>query len=354
MIQRFHAGYSAHFQHLNITLTVDGQPGIMSGTISDKGETTSYHYFSFLPVAQFSWAFTRSRTLSFQYNGNTELPSLQQLQPITNLTNPQYPVIGNPSLKPAFSQSLNLHYEQSSLKPTQFLGFGIELGYNTKQNPIITNIIHPKDTGSVIQQTTYINAGETSFYYASYHFNFPAIFHKHLRLVINGNTSHLQEFAMTDNILYSTICRNWSQGLHVQYILPTIIETEFSSNYNITNTHYSSGGNQPASFSSVEWALNNLHYFGHRWILSYNISQVFISGNSQRLQANTALLRSSLQRLFLKKNRATISITGYNLLNSTTGVSQSASPTSVTKNQTVLTGRYFIASFLWKWGKFSD
>jgi hypothetical protein len=354
MTQRIHAGYSAHFQHLNLTLSIDGQPGAMSGTVSDKGGTTSYHYFSVLPVAQFSWAFTRSRTLSFQYNGNPELPGLQQLQPLTNLSNPQYPILGNPSLKPAFSQTFNLHYEQSSLQPTQFYGFGLDLGYDTKQNPIITNIVHPKDTGSVIQQTTYLNAGNISSYHAGYHFNLPAIFHKHLRIVLNGNIVHVQNPTMTDNILYTTISQNWSQSLHIQYILPDIIESDLSGNYNATNTRYPSGGSQPATFASADWAINNRHYFGHRWILAYTFSQGFTSGIHLGLRANPALLTASLQKQFLKKNRATFSLIGYDLLNSNTGVYQSVSPTSVTKSQTVLIGRYFMISFLWKWGKFGE
>lgn len=352
--QRYHAGYSAHFKKFNLSLSLDGQPGSMSGTVSDDGKTSSYHYFSMVPSTQCSWAFTRSRTLSFQYNGSPQLPTLQQLQPITNISNPQYPVTGNPSLKPAYAQAVSFHYEQSSLQPTQFQGFGIDLGYNNVRNPIITNIVHPKDTSSVIQQTTYLNAGELTSYHLGYHYNLPSFFHRHLRVVLNEKFSTNQNVTMTDNILYYSTSQNWTQGLHIQYILPDVIESDLSGNYNINNTRYSSGANPPISYSTADWTLSNRHYFGHTWIFNYTISQAFTSGNSGGLTANPALLTASFQKQFLKKNRATISLMGYDLLNSATGVNQSNTPTSVTRVQTALIGRYFMLSFIWKWGKFGN
>ena len=365
MDQRLHAGYTAHFQKLNITLGLDMQPGQMSGNTSVKagqttgnpsgeGGTVRYPYLNWLPTIQAAYAFSKSRTLSFQYSGSPSLPGLQQVQPVTDLTNPQYPVTGNPGLRPAYSQGLSLHYEQSSLKPTQFSGFGVSLGYNNTRNNIIADIIHPKDSSAVVQKTVFVNAGDVHSVQGDYHASLPAVLNKHLRITLGGSLSSSQAVSMTDDITYTTVSLSASQNMHLQFIIPNLIETDLSGNYNLTNTHYPAGNGAATSFAAAGWSASSRHYFGHHWILNYQWTQSFAGEAGWRLQSNPALLTAYLQRELLPKNKATITFTAFDLLNSATGVNQSFTPTSITKSQTTLTGRYFMLQFVFKFGKFGN
>jgi len=351
---RLHTGYSAQFKKLSLSLSVDALPGNMHGKLTGKGDDVNYHYFNVLPGAQANWVLTRSNTLSFQYTGNNELPNPQQLTPLTDRSNPQYPVTGNPSLKPAFSQNLNVQYEHAALKPTQFQGFGISLGYGDIKNSITQNIIHPKDTGSIIQETTYLNAGSSSSYSVGYHLTLPSFLNKQLRISINGRFGLLRSESMTDNVLYTTRARIYSQELHLQYRPGETFESELSGNYSANHTKYLSGDAVPVYFSSADWSLSSRLILWRKWIANCAFSQVFSSGANGRLLTQPAYLTASIQRQFLPKNKLTLSISGYDMLNTNSGFSQVITSTSITRSQTNLIGRYFMVSLIWKWGKFGD
>jgi hypothetical protein len=354
MYHHFRGGYTANIHNLGLTISMDAEPGSFNGNTAGNGKNIQYQYFNWTPVVQASFSISKSKRLDLHYSGSPSLPGLDQVQPVTDLTNPQYPLKGNPGLRPSYTQSVNLHYEQSFLKSTQFWGFGVSMGYNVTQHSIIQNIVHPKDSSIIIQSTTYLNAGNLHSLNAGYHLTIPALLQKRLKITLNGQLARGAIPSMTDNILYMTSSLNASQGLHLQFMIPECIESDLSGNYNLTHTWYSAGNGTPVSFAGAEWSLNNRHYIWRHWILNYQLSQSYTGLRGYGLQKNPPSMTASLQREFLRKNRAVISIVGYDLLNTSSGITQSFSATNVTKSQTTLTGRYFFVQFLLKFSKFHE
>lgn len=352
--QRFHIGYVARFQKFNLSAILNAQPGLIKGNTDAKGKDVQYSYLNWLPSLQTNYQINKFKSLSVQYHGSQQLPSLQQLQPVTDLTNPQYPIIGNPSLRPAYTHNISLNYNVSQLKATQYMGYGVNLGYSNTQNTILPDIIHPKDSSGVIQKTEFVNAGGIHSINASYYLNLPAIIHKRLRINLNGSLMNGHTITIADNISAATVTTTYSQSIHFQWLIPDIFESDLSGNYSLTSTHYSANSAPSTSIPSIGWNLNNRQYFWHQLILSYQFSQFFNGVSGHGLQSNPASLTASLQYQFLKKNKATFSLTGYNLLSGASATGLSITPNSVTKTQTDLIGRYFIASFILKLSRFGE
>lgn len=350
--QRLHVGYMSHAKKLDITLSLDAQPGSIEGQTVGKGNLQSYRYFNMLPSAQFNYSLTRERKLSFNYNSSISPPGLQQLQPVEDLSNPQYPVTGNPALKPSLNESYNLNYEQSSLQPTQYTGFGLGMGYNTTQHMIITNLVHPHDTSSVVQQTTFLNANGMNSLYGNFHISFPPFWGKRIRVTTDGSISNSHTISMVDSVLNRANSLNWGEGMHVSMNIPNRLDVDFSANYNHTSTRYQSGNNLPSQSSSASWSMTNRHTFFRQWIVNYSLSQSYTSGPGGILRSNPAMLNASMQWQFMRNNKATLSMVVYDLLNGNSGANQSVTPTSVTINRTELTGRYFFCTFLLKLSRF--
>ncbi len=217
--QNFHTGYTAKLHQLDLTASLNVQSGQQRGTVDAKGDVTSYTYFSLLPNLQTAWNFDKNHRLSLSYRSQPNLPSLQQLAPFTNVSNPQYPVVGNPDLKPSYTDNISLHYEQSSLRQTQFFGFGMGLAYTATRHTIIQNITAPKDSSQVIQMTTYLNAGTTDNLGADYHINLPSFLEKRLRINVNGTVGRTQTIIMTDSLPYITRTWTLTQSLHLQLLI---------------------------------------------------------------------------------------------------------------------------------------
>jgi len=74
------------------------------------GKNTNYNYTNFFPSAAFTYKFKQNENFRFNYNGSTNAPSLEQLQPIRVNTDPLNVSIGNPDLKQSFRHSINTGY----------------------------------------------------------------------------------------------------------------------------------------------------------------------------------------------------------------------------------------------------
>lgn len=351
--QRFHAGYLLSNGHLNISASLDGQTGHISGNPSEKAIVTSYHYFNWIPALQGAYRFSRSRTLSFQFSGSPQLPSLQQLQPITDLSNPQYPVEGNPHLKSSLTQAITLTYEQSSWKPLQFFGFGMNAGYSSTHNAIIENVIHSKDSSAVLQRTTYANVNGLHTAALNYHFSLPGMIHRYLRVTVSGNVSSNRSMTLTDNARYPIGTFVISQNVHLQWLIPDFIEADWSGSYTHSRTKY--GGNKTKGLHTSEmgWNWKSKYYFLHHGVFTNLINQVLTNGPMNNWQSGPLFWTSSLEWQFGQKNRAVLRVIGNNILNSGTAISQSIGPINVTRSQTSLIGRFFMISFEYKWAKSS-
>lgn len=351
LTQQLHAGYSAKFQRLNLSTALDGQPGLLSGNVDSKGDRYSYRYFSVLPRVEANWKLTPSKTLLLRYRGSSTPPGLQQVSPVTDLTNPQYPVTGNPDLKPSYTHNGSMHFEKSNLQPTQFSGYGIGIGYTLTLDPILPSIVHPKDSSQVIQTTTYVNAGRNTALYADYHYTLPAFLNKRLRITGSGSLGRSQSLTLTDGQTFVSRSVVWNQGLHLQLLIPDVLEMTFQANYSLSHTAYSSPSQLPGTVQTAGLVFSAKHYILSHWSLSYWINQPYTSMGS-KLQPAPASLTANLRREFLPHNKAAIAIAGYNLLNSSAAVGQSVSTTTITQTQTNYIGRYFLVTFTLKLQRF--
>lgn len=70
----------------------------------------SYHYVNFFPRVSFMFSKSQQSSLRFNYSGRTQQPTMEQLQPLRNNTDPLNIAIGNPDLKQAFKHTFDLDY----------------------------------------------------------------------------------------------------------------------------------------------------------------------------------------------------------------------------------------------------
>ena len=72
-------------------------------------------FTNFFPRASFVYKFNKSGYLSIIYNGNTRQPSIRQIQPVSDNTNPLSIITGNPLLKQEFDHSINFNLNYFNL-----------------------------------------------------------------------------------------------------------------------------------------------------------------------------------------------------------------------------------------------
>ncbi len=97
------------------------------------------------PTANFRWKLSDRGQMRFEYRGRTSQPSMSDLLPITDNSNPLNITSGNPGLKPSFTQSFNWRYNDFFERHQRFVF--ANLNFSTTSNAVANMVKYDPVTG---------------------------------------------------------------------------------------------------------------------------------------------------------------------------------------------------------------
>lgn len=106
------------------------------------------------PFARLRFKFSGQSSLRVNYRASSSSPTLAQLQPVADISDPTHIVVGNPDLKPAFTQSLRANFNRFDTERQQALQAMLNASYAT--NVVVSRTVSDRNTG--VRTTTYANA----------------------------------------------------------------------------------------------------------------------------------------------------------------------------------------------------
>lgn len=108
--------------------------------------------FNFTPTMNFRYRWTKQTSMRINYRGRSSQPSMTDLLPITDNSNPLNITMGNPGLKPTFNNSLNVNFQDFKVETLRNLSANV--GFNNTLNSIVNKITYDETTGGRISQPT--------------------------------------------------------------------------------------------------------------------------------------------------------------------------------------------------------
>src|SRR5690606_32819271 len=96
---------------------------------------TSKSFKNVLPSLRFTYNFSTSKHLRFDYETSVNEPDIKQLQPVVDNSNPFNLYAGNPDLRPEYGQSWRLNF--NTFNPVNFMTFFALADVDYTSNPII-------------------------------------------------------------------------------------------------------------------------------------------------------------------------------------------------------------------------
>lgn len=111
-ISMHRAGLKLRFQQKKYTLSAGIDIANTHFIQQNRSNNLYYNYsrINLFPNLNLNYKLKSSSSLSVRYSGNTQQPTLNQLQPITDVTNQLNVVKGNPDLKQSYNQSLSVNF----------------------------------------------------------------------------------------------------------------------------------------------------------------------------------------------------------------------------------------------------
>jgi hypothetical protein len=347
MTNRLGMNYRVTQKKYNYSVGLGVQPSLLSGT--SVSNQTSYRRtaLNLIPVLRYSYNFSKTKEFNASYNGRNNEPSFNQLQPVTDVSNPQFPVVGNPNLKAEFSHNINIRYNNFNFEKGDvwFTNFSV----NLTENKIVSNSVFLP--GNKIE-TRYLNTN--GFYSVNGFYNWSKPFaERKYTLSINGFANYSNNINFVDD--QKNIGKNLiiSQGANFQLNPAKWIELNPGVNYTANKNTYSISAQQNTKVSTWNLTFNGKAYIRKTWILGADFTKALNKGYTSAFSVNPFIMNTYLEKQFLKNNAASLRFQIFDVYNENTSISRSVTANSINDTRSNRLARYAMLTFSLKLQKFN-
>lgn len=303
-------------------------------------------FINWSPQFRFQHNFSPSTNFNLSYNGNNSQPTIDQLQPVRNNSNPLNVVVGNANLTPSFRHNFNTRFTANQRITSRYMY--ISGNYSFTENVIINNLTINPATGESVMQFVNLADKKPSNYYINADYQRKILgFDVDLSISASGNTN----YGYSNNILNTSSRRSYGVGLYINRSVTKKYSfyIQASPNYSFNTQSLMPANN----YNAAELFLygGGTVYLPGKFQISSNIDYNYQAPVRNAPAVSYKMLSATLSKTFFKGDNLKVSIVGNNLLNQNQnyrgvgnfGFSQS------TYNSIP---RYFMLNITWDFTKF--
>lgn len=293
------------------------------------------------PYARLRYRFGKQTSLRADYRARTSQPSMSQLQPVADESDPLNVKQGNPNLKPTFTQSINIHFNDYRTSTQQALF--MMLNASIAQNTIISKTTIEPLTRK--RFTTYTNANGNFNIFGMAMMNRP-FRNRKWRFNVRMNARYAASPGYINDDFNRSGNLNLSPGAGLTFS-SDIFQISVNPNYSYQLITNSLAGQKDRETQSVGfWSDASLYLpFGLQLNTDLRFSNSY--GYSAGFNSKTWLWNAELSYSFLNDKSLTISAKAYDLLGMTRNISRSNTYDYIQDTQYNNLTRYFMVSLTW-------
>ena len=327
---KVYANVSFEFHNMNMEkLLNESSYGIMK-----------YSYF--LPRFYYRNNYASGRKLDISYRTNYSLPSLNQLFPIQNNLNQLNVYKGNLDLKPQYNHSLRLTW--TVFDQFSFTSFYVSLRGNYSKDYISWS---QSVDDKFIRTTTPINVDGMYNFISRIDFSTPL---RKLGLDINLNSveSWNENKVIINSLENTNTTLSHSIRLSFENRNRDKWRVNFGGKYTITDTKFSIADRQNYNQNSLGYFSSLGYTPSKKWNFDIKADVTNYSSQSFDESVNIPTMGASFSYFFREAEKASITLSAYDLLNKTKGFQQSNADYGLMRKEWNTLTQYFLLEFRWK------
>lgn len=298
------------------------------------------------PYLRYRYRLERNRSIRIDYRGRTSQPSMTQLQPVADYSDPMNVIVGNPNLDPTFTHNVRIHFNDFNVEAQRSIMLFGHLSY--AQNSIISQTVFDKTTGG--RTTTYTNVNGiwsarmmnmVSFPFRNRNWQFS----NHLFVDLSSSVGYNNELRNRSN----NYRFNESFALAFR---PENYELEVRPYYGIQYTHNSVPTTGNSTIHTYGGVINGSIYT--KWGVSLNtdVSYTGTKGYAEGYNQDQWMWNATISYEFLKNRSAALALKVYDLLQQKSNVSRNVTANYIDDTQYNSLTRYFMLTFTYKFNTF--
>ena len=301
---------------------------------------------NYAPMAQLNYKWNRNKNLRLRYFGRTNQPSVQQLSPVVDVSNPLNISYGNPDLKPSFSHRMFFRYQNSN--PEKASSFAAFLNGSTVTNDIVSSTVTDAQTGR--KETTYKNVSGNWSADGRVMLNLPL---KNIKFSVfsisYAGYNHSNGFS--NNEKNTNRRTNLSESLGLNY-RSDLFDFSIRGSVNFNNVTNSLKGEANQQFLNYGGSANTSIYLPWDLTIESDIRYATNSGYADGFQQNEWLWNASIQKQLFKQKNGTLRFKIYDILQQRSNINRSVTSNYIRDTTTNTLTSYFMVHFVYRFNFF--
>jgi hypothetical protein len=324
----------------NLTVGATVQNSVLDGELLLADQEINQTLTNVLPKLNFRYNFASTKNLTVDYSTNVIEPTVQQLQPFPDISDPLRIYEGNPELRPEFRH--NIRTRLFSFNPGTFTNFFGNLTFTYSANKIRNNQII-EDNGVRITRPENVDFEYSTRLFLNYG---SRINNLQIRYNIGPNVSYSRGVAFVNGLENDT--RDVSAGMRLRFDnqKKEKIDVGIGGNFSYTTAQFSIAENQNQSFINHSYFADlTVTLIENKLNINSELDYSFFNGLSDDFNQQIPIWRAELSLFMLKNSRGQLKVGVYDILNQNRGVSRINQLNFIVDREVNALGRYFLTTF---------
>ena len=333
----------------NYSFGLTWQNSDLKGTITSgiKDSVITKPFYNLLPNARFQYNFTRFKNLQLDYRASTNQPSVSQLQPLPDISNPLNIKLGNPNLKQEFTHRINANY--TGMNPFRNKSFFWFSSYSFTNNKIVSfdvvdsfgiKLTTPVNVNGVYNLSNDISVGwPLRFMKATLNFNTGVGYSKSIQF-INTNRNNIYNISFDPSVEISKSFKDK-------------IDLSLRGGVTFNKAKYSLQSSLNNNYLTQDYSIDAGWQLPMNFYLSTDFTYTISSKRSEGYNAKVPLWNASFSKLFLKYNRGELKMSVHDLLNENEAIVRTTNSNYIEDQSNRVLKRFYLLSFTYSLNKMS-
>ncbi|MFD2036846.1 TonB-dependent receptor family protein [Belliella marina] len=336
------ANISYNANKYNLVAGMALQATSLNGELLLFDETVSNNFQNLLPSMRMNYSFSNTKNLMFNYQTSVNEPSIEQLQPVINNTDPLNIYVGNPGLRPAYTHRWQANY--NSFDMGKYINLFASAFVNYTENAIVNS---QSIDERQVRTITPVNVHNNVVIGGNLNFGFP-IKPLNSRFNFGPNINYSSGYNLINELEDQIQISKLGGNVRCDFNWKEFLNLGLSANISRESTGYAFNPQQNQLFFNQNYNAELGLNFLLKYAFAGNFNYLKYNSSTTDFNETIPLLNLSFSRFILKNNMGEIKLTGNNILNQNIGVAQRADINFIEQTVTNNLGRFIMLSFTYK------
>jgi len=294
-----------------------------------------------LPFLGYTYRLSQTNRFNFKYSTSSEQPTINQLQPVPDNSNPNQVRLGNPDLLPSYSHNINISYNAYKPLSGRYVWININ-GYTTDK--AFANDIAYDSKGRTLSKTVNVDGNYSGRLYLGAGLPF---FSKKLEINPSANGGYDVYSSFINGKKNTTSTSSINTGLTIDVDLDTLnFIVSYNYDYNSPVSTISTASNKP--YTEQQYNAELSLKLPYKFLIETDAMYKINSNRAEGYNINYVLWNASISKSFLKNENLIVTFSGNDLLNQNINTNRTISDNVITDNKTNVISRYFLLKLTYK------